>query len=103
LGYRLGQTIQLAHRREGEGTEGPGVPFKVAGILAKTGTPVDRTIHVSLEGNQALRVATAGKAITPEDLRKADLTPQTITAIMAGLKSLLGVFNFQRFVNEYPK
>jgi putative ABC transport system permease protein len=28
-------------------------PFRVAGILAPTGTPVDRTVHVSLPGIEA--------------------------------------------------
>ena len=31
-------------------------PFRVSGILAKTGTPVDRTVHVSLEAIEAIHV-----------------------------------------------
>ena len=31
-------------------------PFRVCGILEKTGTPVDRTVHVSLEAIEAIHV-----------------------------------------------
>ena len=29
-------------------------PFRVVGVLARTGTPVDRTVHVTLEGLDAI-------------------------------------------------
>src|SRR5690606_39597163 len=31
-------------------------PFRVVGILKRTGTPVDRTLHISLAGMEALHV-----------------------------------------------
>ena len=48
LGYSIGDTITVAH---GAGSVGPGhddLPFRVSGILARTGTPVDKSLHVSL-------------------------------------------------------
>ncbi|MGZ3040380.1 ABC transporter permease, partial [Pseudomonas aeruginosa] len=49
LGYKVGDPIVLAH---GLGSvsfvEHGDKPFRIAGILEKTGTPVDRTVHVSL-------------------------------------------------------
>ena len=57
LGYQLGTELVLAH---GAGAvsfvKHADKPFHVVGILAKTGTPVDRTIHISLEGMEALHV-----------------------------------------------
>jgi putative ABC transport system permease protein len=51
LGYQLGDKIVIAH---GAGDESfikhDDRPFQVVGILAATGTPVDRTVHVSLAG-----------------------------------------------------
>ncbi|MCP4874146.1 MAG: ABC transporter permease, partial [Gammaproteobacteria bacterium] len=51
LGYQLGDEVIVAH---GAGDESfikhDDEPFHVIGILAATGTPVDRTIHVSLAG-----------------------------------------------------
>jgi putative ABC transport system permease protein len=51
LGYRLGDSIVVAH---GAGNESfithDDQPFRVVGILEPTGTPVDRALHVSLDG-----------------------------------------------------
>ena len=55
LGYGLGQSIVVAHGTGEEAfLEHTAQPFRVSGILARTGTPADRTIHVSLEGLDAL-------------------------------------------------
>ena len=115
LGYTLGQRITLAH---GMG-QGPGAalmvehadkPFTVVGVLAPTGTPVDRTVHVSLQAIEAIHLdwvggaplpASAGMQIPPEMARKFDLQPQQVTAALVGLKNRVAVFNVQRFVNNY--
>lgn len=51
LGYKLSDEIVLSH---GVGvtsfTHHDGYPFKVVGILAKTGTAIDQTLHVSFDG-----------------------------------------------------
>lgn len=51
LGYRLGAEIIVAH---GAGDESfithDDEPFHVVGILAPTATPVDRAVHISLDG-----------------------------------------------------
>lgn len=63
LGYRLGSRLVVAH---GAGEVGFSLheshPFNVSGILARTGTPVDRTVHVSLAAVDALHAATAEPA-----------------------------------------
>ncbi|MBL8697969.1 MAG: ABC transporter permease [Alphaproteobacteria bacterium] len=109
LGYRLGQTIVLAHGAgEVSFVEHDDRPFRVVGILAPTGTPVDRTIHVPLEGIEALHVDWEGGAPPPgrtrssEQVRGLDLTPKTITAILVGLKSRVATFAVQRAINELP-
>jgi putative ABC transport system permease protein len=84
-------------------------PFRVSGILAKTGTPVDRTVHVSLEAIEAIHidwkdgVKTPGLSPSAEEVRKLQLTPKAITAAMIGVKSKLLTFQLQRFVNEYAE
>ena len=84
-------------------------PFKVVGILKKTGTPVDRTIHVLLEGIEAIHVdwkdgaPIPGHSISSDKVINMDLTPKAITAFLVGLKSRIAAFNVQRFVNEYPR
>ncbi|OOZ42796.1 ABC transporter permease, partial [Solemya elarraichensis gill symbiont] len=55
LNYQLGQKIIIAH---GAGKTSFAMhddkPFEVAGILKPTGTPVDRTVHIPLEGIEAI-------------------------------------------------
>ncbi|MBF0470247.1 MAG: ABC transporter permease, partial [Gammaproteobacteria bacterium] len=57
LGYVLKEEITVAH---GAGKinlfEHDDKPFTVVGILAKTGTPLDRTVHISLAGIEAIHV-----------------------------------------------
>jgi putative ABC transport system permease protein len=108
LGYRSGQRITLSH-----GTGGPLLPehadkpFTVVGVLAPTGTPVDRTVHVSLQAIEAIHLdwqagaPIPGFAIPAEFVRKFDLTPKTLTAMLVGLKSRGAVFKVQREINQF--
>ena len=110
LGYQLGDPIVVAH---GLGdvsfTEHDDKPFVVAGILDKTGTPVDRTVHVSLEAIEAIHVdwqsgaQIPGQTVSADEVRKMDLTPDAITAAFVGLKSKLSTFKLQREINDYAE
>ncbi len=110
LNYRIGQKIVIAH---GAGETSfvlhDDKPFEVVGILTPTGTPVDRTIHVPLEGIEAIHsdwVAgrqVPGRQISAEQALKQDLTPKVITAFLVGLKSKIATFRVQREINEYRK
>jgi putative ABC transport system permease protein len=131
LGYRLGQQIVIAH---GSGDVAFALhkdhPFRVVGILARTGTPVDRAIHVSLEGMDAVHAAEsaeAGSDPLTAAMRNAkqremqsvgrndhdrdhdhdehggntnEPSKRTITAFLVGLKSRGGALFLQRYVNE---
>jgi putative ABC transport system permease protein len=108
LGYKLGDQITLAHGMEaGAGTEHADKPFSVVGILARTGTPVDRTLHIGLEAMEAIHLdwqggaPIAGFAIPPELVKKFNLTPKAVTAVLVGLNTRAGVFAMQRYVAGY--
>jgi putative ABC transport system permease protein len=113
MGYGLGQSITLGHgvhdhgHDHAEADEHADKPFKVVGILTPTGTPVDRTVHVSLQALEALHLEWVGGAPMPgggipaDQARKFDLEPTEVTAALVGLKSRAAVFNVQRFVNQY--
>ena len=108
LGYALGQRITLSHgSAEVLAQEHADKPFTVVGVLARTGTPVDRTVHVSLQAIEAIHLDWAGGAplpgmkIAPEFARKFDLQPKQVTAALVGLKNRVAVFNVQRFVAAY--
>jgi putative ABC transport system permease protein len=108
LQYKVGDKVTIAH---GLGSvsfvEHGDKPFRIAGVLAKTGTPVDRTVHVSLEAIEAIHVdwqsgaRDPGAGVSADDTRKLDLKPKAITAALIGLKSKTAAFKLQRFINEY--
>jgi putative ABC transport system permease protein len=112
LGYAPGQAMVLAHGA-GEGGEGRSLPehgdkpFRVVGVLAPTGTPVDRAVLVSLESLEAIHLDWQGGAPIPgmsiprEFVSKFDLAPKSVTAALVGLKSRAAVFRVQRQINEY--
>lgn len=108
LGYRVGDSVVLAH-----GTGAVNLhhhndkPFVVSGILKATGTPVDRTIHVSLAGIEALHLdwqqgmPLPGRQVSAEQARNIALEPSSITAALVGLKSKAATFTVQRQINQY--
>lgn len=108
LGYAVGSRIVLNH---GSGAVSLAAhedkPFTVVGVLERTGTPVDRTVHVSLEAIEAIHLDWQGGAPIPglsipaEFVRKFDLSPKQITAALVGLKNRAAVFGVQRQVNGY--
>lgn len=138
LGYSVGSELVISH---GTGdvsfTHHAAHPFKVTGILAATGTPVDQTVHVSLgaieaihetpqetplsrspklsqndDGHDHSEGSVAGSDQHGEhdehshDHRQngADseqLIPDSVSAMLVGLKSRIGVLTFQRKVNQY--
>ncbi|WP_300018206.1 ABC transporter permease [uncultured Roseobacter sp.] len=106
LGYSVGDPIVVAHGLASF-SEHKNQPFRISGILAKTGTPVDRTVIVSMEAIEAIHVDWRSGAqipgqITPVDvIRQMELTPKAITAALVGVESPLQTFALQRAINEY--
>jgi len=108
LGYQLGDELVLAH---GTGAvnlhQHSDKPFRVVGILKPTGTPVDRSLHISLEGIEAIHLdwqqgmPLPGVSVSAEEAQQRDLTPTSITAVLVGLKSRSATFTVQRQVNQY--
>lgn len=108
LGYNISTPLIVSHGLKSF-LEHDDQPFKVSGILAKTGTPVDNTIIVSLEAIEAIHVDWSsgakipGKATPIDQIRKMDLSPSNITAVLLGVNSKLTIFQLQRWINEYPE
>ena len=110
LGYKRGDHIVVAHGLGAEGfSKHDDKPFVVKGILEKTGTPVDHTVHVSLAGIEAIHIDWKGGARVPgmavgtERIRQMNLQPKSITAFLIGLKSRLAAFRLQRAINDYKR
>jgi putative ABC transport system permease protein len=109
LGYQLGDELTLAHGvYDTDFARHDDKPFVLTGILARTGTPVDQTIHVSLQGIEALHIdwqagTRAREKVSAEQALELKLQPTQITAFMLGLKSKMDIFRVQRAINNYKK
>jgi len=111
LGYTLGQSIAVTHGV----TDGIGLlnhddkPFKVVGILDKTGTPIDRSLYVTLEGLEAIHMdwkdgapPRKGEEIPAASLRREDIKIGQITAFLVRTKNRFETLSLQREINTYP-
>ncbi|WP_394692312.1 ABC transporter permease [Hyphobacterium sp.] len=106
LDYDLETEITLSH---GIGdvsfSEHTGHEFRVVGILAPTGTPVDRSVHVSLGSIEVIHGGwQTGMAPTSAPASVAgddELTPESVTAIFVGVSSPVQILRLQRDINTY--
>ena len=68
---------------------------------------MDRTVHVSLGGIEAIHIDWRSGAPVPglrmdaDRVRRMDLQPRAITAFFVGLKSRFATFAVQRKINQY--
>ncbi|MDH3636726.1 MAG: ABC transporter permease [Gammaproteobacteria bacterium] len=121
LGYRLSDKIIVAH---GAGDESfikhADEPFRVVGILAATGTPVDRTLYVSLAGfdhmheawqtaedghdHDPLAATASAEGHTDEEQHAEDEhldEEYSISAFLLGLESRAVAIGLQRRINQF--
>ncbi|HOY01495.1 MAG TPA: ABC transporter permease [Zoogloea sp.] len=117
LGYRTGQQITLQHGashldahhhdEDANHPEHADKPFRIVGVLAPTGTPVDRTLVVSLQALEAIHLdwqggmPMPGLSIPAEAAGKFDLTPKHLNAVLIGLHQRTDVFRVQRQINAF--
>jgi putative ABC transport system permease protein len=108
LGYKVNDPIIVAHGLASF-TEHKDQPFRVSGILKKTGTPVDRTVIISMEAIEAIHVdwqtgaQVPGQATPADVIRGMELTPKAITVALVGVESPLQTFALQRAINQYDE
>jgi putative ABC transport system permease protein len=111
LGLTLGDDVTLSHGlRSTAFTEHDNAPFAVSGILARTGTPVDRSVFVGLDGIEAMHFGWQGGVRTPlarmarrEQLEQMTLQPKSLSAAFLGLESPIAVLQVQRNINTLPE
>lgn len=109
LGYKIGDMVTLSHGLgEVSFSDHDDKPFKVVGILKPTGTPIDRSLNVSLPAIEAIHVGWETGAKTPlanimtaDRVRSLKLKPDELTAMIIGLKSRATVLKMQRDLNTY--
>lgn len=109
LGYELGSEIELTHGLGEAGiSDHEHREFHVTGILKPTGTPVDRTVHVSLDAISAIHVGWESGArsrhageITDDELREADHETESVSALMVGLSNRASILRTKRAIDTF--
>ena len=112
LGYPLNQQIALEHGLKAamdEGRSHADKPFRVVGILQRTGTAVDRTVHVHLAGIEAMHVdwfdgrpPEAFDRLSAEEARQVVKAPKRISAMLVGLDQRAAALFMQAKLGSWP-
>ncbi len=109
LGYELGSRIVIAHGTRDDGLSGhENLPFTVVGVLKPTGTPVDRSLHISLDAVEAIHVGWESGVRVPhaeldaDHAEHAELHPESISAFFLGLNRRSDALTLQRAINGFP-
>ncbi len=104
LGYILGDSIVLAHGvAEVSFAEHIAHPFVVTGVIARTVTPIDRALYVTLKGLEGMHAdefAEGGLMMGPPSEPQVGEPP--ITAFLVGTKNRFETLRLQREMNEDP-
>jgi putative ABC transport system permease protein len=108
--YQIGARITVTHGI----TEGRGLlrhddkPFRVVGILAKTATPVDRSLYITLQGVEAMHVDWAdggppmpGEEIPAQAIKPENLKIDQITGFLLRARSRVDTLRLQREVDTF--
>ena len=101
LSHGLGATSFVNHDEK---------PFRVVGILEPTGTPVDRSVYVSVAAVEAIHIGwqngtptAASRSVSQDRLRALDLQPESVTALLIGATSKIQTLRLQRDLNTYAQ
>ena len=112
LGYQLSQQICLEHGLEASMDSRHhhhDKPFRVVGILKRTGTAVDRTVHVSLAGIEAMhadwengRPPDEFDMLSAEEARLVAQDPERISAMLVALDQRAAALFMQAHLEKWP-
>lgn len=110
---RVGENITLSHGSGGISfSDHDEQPFTVVGVLARTGTPVDKAVYVPLAGLALLHGETVGSAETDNHTHDHDhghephasngaTAEQSLSAVLLGLQAKPLALRLQRDINTY--
>ena len=110
LQYKPGDPVTVTHGiSQGRGLlNHDDKPFRVVGVLARTATPVDRSLYVTLFGMEAIHADWADGAppMLGEETPAAEMTEQNlkvkqITSFLLRAKSRIDTLRLQREINTF--
>lgn len=110
LKYQVGSSVTVAHGS----TTGDAIqmhddkPFKVVGVMKPTGTPLDRSLYISLEAMEAIHLdwqtgaaPAKGKEIVMAQITPEMVKPKVITSFFLRTRNRIDTLRLQRWINEY--
>jgi len=84
-------------------------PFRIVGILQRTGTAVDRTVHVSLAGIEAMHAGWVGgrppeafDKLSAEEARLLANEPERVSAMLMALDQRAAALSMQSRLGAWP-
>jgi putative ABC transport system permease protein len=111
-GYQLNQQIALEHGLEAAldtAHSHQDKPFRIVGILQRTGTAVDRTVHVSLAGIEAMHADWVGgrppeafDKLSAEEARLLAKEPARVSAMLMALDQRAAALFMQSRLGAWP-
>lgn len=110
LGYAVGEQIELTHGLSGATgiMDHDDKPFRVVGVLARTFTPVDRAVYVTLEGVSAVHVGweegappMPGEEVSAEHLLEEGVHVHQITSFFIATRNRMDALRLQREINTW--
>lgn len=107
LHLQLGDKLTLSHGIEEHSIiKHDATPFTVTGVLAPTGTPIDRAVYITLLGEEAMHFGweggtppAIGEAAPKLDVSK--LHVDEITSFLLGARSRISTLYLQREIDTY--
>jgi len=100
LGYRVGDSIIVSHGLRDIGASEHGAhPFVVSGIVARTFTPIDRAVYVTLDGIEEMHGASPPPAAFELVNAPTEPQPRIISAFFVGTRNRMESLNVQREMN----
>ena len=109
LGHSLNDSLVLSHGISKKSVfQHEKTPFKVVGVLKPTGTPLDKSLYITLYGMEALHIGWEGgvpnsQAIAQAEFKQENLSPDQITAFVLKTKNRIALLGLQRFISTYEE
>lgn len=104
LGLSVGSSITLTHGgNDSLAEDHSDTPFSVAGVLRRTGSPIDRSVLISLAGFEAMHIgwelgSKPKQSVSVTHLDPLRLEPSQVTAVLVGLESRNQIFSARRAI-----
>lgn len=107
LNHKLNHLITLSHGISKSAIlKHESTPFKVVGILKPTGTPIDKSLYITLYGMEAVHIGWENGIpsygeIERSKFQKKNLKTDQITSFILRTKNRISLLGLQRYISTY--